>query len=150
MSEAETPPSPPTARLEEVLGISDRIEELSDSEDEYEDLGTVTEQEQAHMAYVKSVSVPIRDALATDTSRVQDRTLEVVLPYLEGNPNGFELNIFGLPKLQREKHVGFLEDALGDYPGHFAMMDASRPWLLYWSLQGLTALGVDISEYQER
>src|SRR4051812_44665195 len=107
MSEAENSPSPPSARLEEILGISDRIEELSDSENEYEDLGTVTEQEQAHMAYVKSVTVPIRDALATETSKVQDQTLEIVLPYLEGNPNGFELNIFGLPKLQREKHVRF-------------------------------------------
>lgn len=29
-------------------------------------------------------------------------------------------------------------------------MDAARPWILYWSLQGLTCLGEDVSKYQER
>jgi protein farnesyltransferase subunit beta len=135
----------PSTRLEEILSAGDRIEELSDSD--YED---ITEEEMANAAYFKSITSPIRDDLQTETSKVQDETLEVVLPFLEGNPNQFELNIFGLPKLQRANHIKFLKQALGDYPHQFAMMDASRPWLLYWSLQGLTALSYDISEYQER
>lgn len=140
----------PTSRLVEILDDSNRVEELSDSENEYEDMGALAKEELANIAYIESITAPIRDSLETETSQVQDETLQTILPFLEGNPNDFPLNVFGLPKLQREKHIAFLKVALGDYPGQFAMMDASRPWLVYWSLQGLTALGHDISEYRER
>jgi protein farnesyltransferase subunit beta len=152
MSEAQiSPAQTPSARLEEILDGSDRFEKLSsDSENDFEDMGTVTQEDQANIAYLESVRIPIRDSLQTDTSEEQDETLEFVLPYLEGNPNDYPLNIFGIPQLQREKHVAFLKQALGDYPSGFAMLDASRPWLVYWSLQGLSALGYDISEYRER
>ncbi|CAO2655793.1 Nn.00g045960.m01.CDS01 [Neocucurbitaria sp. VM-36] len=140
----------PSSRLEEIVPGSDRIEELSDSDDEYEDMGTATIEEQAHIAYLDSVRIPIRDALETATSQVQDDTYDVILPCLEGNPNDFPLNAFGIPKLQRERHFVMLKMVLGDYPGKFAMMDASRPWILYWGLQSMTALGLDISGYQKR
>lgn len=142
----------PSARLQEILDIEDRIEELSDSSADslYEDMGTATLEEQAHIAYLNAVRVPIHDALRTETSETQEETLEVVMPFLEGNPNNFPLNMFGIPALQREKHVSFLKQALGDYPGGFALLDASRPWLVYWSLQGLNALGHDTSVYSER
>lgn len=152
MADSQASSQDPTSRLEELLADSARIEELSDSEHEndYEDMGTATLEEQANIAYLESVRIPIRDRLETESSEVQDETLDVVLPYLEGNPNDYPLNIFGIPQLQREKHVAFLKQALGDYPSAFAMLDASRPWLVYWSLQGLSALGHDISEYRER
>lgn len=140
----------PSSRLEEILDDKLRVAELPDSDDDYEDVGTVTKEEQANMAYLESVRIPIVDKFKTDSSEVQDETLEAVLPFLEGNPNDFPLNIFGIPHLQKEKHVKFLKKALGDYPAPFAMMDASRPWLVYWSLQGLSALGYDISEFRER
>ncbi|PSN60944.1 terpenoid cyclases/Protein prenyltransferase [Corynespora cassiicola Philippines] len=146
---------PPASRLEELLSKS-RIQELSDSgvddddDGEYEDMGIASPEEQANIAYVKSVTSPLRDQLETDTSEAQDETLEAVLPFLEGNPNDFPLNPFGLPQLHREKHVAFLKNTLGDYPPGFAAMDAARPWLVYWSLQGLTALGHDISEFRDR
>lgn len=140
----------PSSRLEEISSPSDRIEELSDSDNEYEDLGTATMEEQAHITYLASVRIPIRDSLETETSQVQDETCETILPYLEGNPNNFSLNAFGIPKLQRERHSAMLKMVLGDYPGKFAMMDASRPWILYWGLQSMTALGLDISAYQKR
>ena len=139
----------PSSRLEEILNDL-RVEEIPDSDDDYEDLGTLTKEEQANMAYLEGVKIPIVDKLKTASSEVQDETLEVVLPFLEGNPNGFPLNAFGIPHLQAEKHIKFLKKALGDYPPPFAMMDASRPWLVYWSLQGLSALGYDISEFRER
>ncbi|KAK7179660.1 hypothetical protein DPSP01_011591 [Paraphaeosphaeria sporulosa] len=138
---------PPSVRLEEVLDDRLRIQELPDSDHEYEDLSP---QEEAHMAYLESVRIPIVDSFKTDSSEVQDETLEAVLPFLEGNPNDFSLNEHGIPHLQKEKHIKFLKKALGDYPAPFAMMDASRPWLVYWSLQGLSSLGYDISEYRER
>lgn len=143
--------TPATPRLQEILPPTNRVEELSSTDDdEYEDMGPVTMEEQANIAYLESVRIPIRDAYATETSITQDETEEIILPYLEGNPNNFSLNSKGIPALQRERHVSMLRKMLGDYPGQFALMDASRPWIIYWCLQGLTALGMDISEYQTR
>jgi protein farnesyltransferase subunit beta len=140
----------PSSRLEEIIPESDRFEELSDSENEYEDMGIATAEEEAHIAYLDSMRIPIRETLVTDTSKVQDKTAKIILPYLEGNPNDFPLNIFGIPKLQRELHFKMLKMILGDYPAKFAAMDASRPWIVYWGLQSMTALGLDISAYQKR
>lgn len=142
---------PPSSKLQEIIPGSDRLEELSDTDNEYEDMGTITsEHETANIAYVNSIISPLRDSLVTPSSEVQDETLEIVLPFLEGNPNDFPLNTFGLPKLQKEKHAAFLRQCLGNYPAPMQQMDAARPWLVYWSLQGLTAMGFDISEYRER
>ncbi len=140
----------PKSRLEEIIEQKARIEELSDSENEYEDMGIATKEEQAHIAYLESVRIPLEDTLETETSKVQDKTHEVILPFLEGNPNEFPLNIFGIPHLQREKHLAMLKKCLGDYNWRFAVMDTSRPWILYWSLQGMAAMGQDVSEYQKR
>ena len=140
----------PSSRLEEILDDSDRIEELSDTDNEYEDMGTATPEEQANIAYLDSVRIPIRDSYKTETLKVQDETHEIVLPYLEGNPNDFTLNAYGIPKLQRERHAIMLKRIIGDYPPQAAAMDASRPWIVYWGLQSMTALGIDIHPYQKR
>ncbi|CAI6323865.1 unnamed protein product [Periconia digitata] len=150
-SPSQQQPLPPSARLEEILNSDDRFEELSDSENDlYEDMGTATLEEQANITYLDKIRIPIQDSLKTETSETQDETLQIVLPFLEGNPNNFPLNIFGIPQLQKEKHVAFLKQSLGDYPGAFAMLDASRPWMVYWSLQGLSSMGYDLSEYRDR
>jgi protein farnesyltransferase subunit beta len=144
-------PAPP-ARLEEILEGTDRIEELSDSDLEsgFENMGIATAQEQANIAYLDSVRIPLRDSYETATSKEQDQTLETILPFLEGNPNNFTLNAYGIPKLQRARHAKMLKRVVEDYPGRFAMMDASRPWIAYWGLQSMTALGLDIHPYQKR
>jgi protein farnesyltransferase subunit beta len=142
----------PSSRLEEIIPGQDRIEELSDEElgSEYEDMGTATAEEQAHIAYLESVRIPIKDSLVTQTSVVDEETAQVILPYLEGNPNDFSLNAFGIPKLQRERHEKMLHFIIGDKPAGAAVLDAARPWLVYWSLQSMTALGIDVSGYQRR
>jgi protein farnesyltransferase subunit beta len=140
----------PSSRLEEILDPSERIEELSDTDNEYEDMGTATAEEQANIAYLDSVRIPIRDSYETETSRTQDDTHEIILPFLEGNPNDFTLNAYGIPKLQRERHAAMLRKILSDYPARAAPMDASRPWIVYWGLQSMTALGIDIHPYQKR
>lgn len=144
----------PSEISEEIASGEGRIEELSDSElgseDEYEDMGTATTEEQANIAYLESVRIPIKEDLGTKTSMTQDETLKVILPFLEGNPNEFPLNSHGITQLQRKKHVAYLEDALDDYPSGYAAMDASRPWIIYWAMQGLTALGEDVSEHRRR
>ncbi|KAK4219924.1 protein farnesyltransferase subunit beta [Rhypophila decipiens] len=93
---------------------------------------------------------PIRDALVTETSRVQDKTVDVCLPYLTGEEDGHLVyNPHGVPSLEREKHIGFLHKSLGRLPGGFVAADASRPWFLYWALSGLVLLGEDVSSYRE-
>jgi len=92
---------------------------------------------------------PIRDALSTESSRLQDETIEECLPWLT-EPE-FDLNVFGVPQLQRAKHVRYLQHALDDrYPAPFVAMDASRAWIPYWALTGLHALGEDPAEYRDR
>ncbi|KAI4686044.1 uncharacterized protein J4E88_003881 [Alternaria novae-zelandiae] len=142
-------PSAPASRLEEIIPGSERIEELSDEEldSDYEDMGTATMEEQANIAYLESIRIPIRDSLVTDTSEADEETSKAILPFLEGNPNNFPLNASGIPSLQRRKHAYFLEGQLDDWPARAAALDAARPWIIYWSLQGLTALGSDISDY---
>jgi protein farnesyltransferase subunit beta len=152
MASQEDSFQPSSSRLEEILSSADRVQELSDTSDsDYEDTGIVLDQhETANIAYVNRMAPVIRDDLVTDTSKLEDETLDAVLPFLEGNPNEFPLNVFGLPKLQRKKHIAFLEEGLGKYPSAYTAYDPARPWLVYWSLQGLTALGHDISGYRER
>ena len=142
----------PSDRLEEIVPGGDRIEELSDEElgSEYEDMGTATAEEQANIAYLESVRIPIKDSLVTESSRVEDETAAVILPYLEGNPNDFPLNAHGIPKLQRDRHEAMLKKIIGDYPAQAAAMDAARPWIVYWATQSMTALGIDTSSYQKR
>ena len=63
------------------------------------------------------------------------------------NKNG---GLRSLPMLRRDAHIRFLRDKLGSYPWYFAAMDASRPWVFYWALNGLVLLGVDVGEYVDR
>ncbi|KAL2259773.1 hypothetical protein VTK26DRAFT_6433 [Humicola hyalothermophila] len=91
----------------------------------------------------------VRDDLVTDTSRVQDETVEACLPFLSGDDESFEYNKHGVPRLNREKHIRFLHASLGKLPGRFVAADASRPWFLYWCLSALTLLGEDVSPYRE-
>lgn len=153
MDTRQRPSQPPSSRLQEILSVSElanRFEELSDTDNEYEDMGTVTGPEAANITYINKMTQPIRDSLKTETSITQDQTLEALLPFLEGNENGFPLNSYGLPKLQRERHVAFLTECVGNYPEQYVALDAARPWFVYWSMQGLTALGQDISQFQDR
>ncbi|KAK3303427.1 terpenoid cyclases/protein prenyltransferase alpha-alpha toroid [Chaetomium strumarium] len=92
---------------------------------------------------------PVRDALVTETSRVQDETVSVCLPSLSGEDESVEYNGHGVPGLSRERHVNFLRKSLGKLPGAYVAADASRPWYLYWCLSALTMLGEDVTSYRE-
>ena len=92
---------------------------------------------------------PIRDTLETESSKMQNETIDECLPFLT-EPE-LDLNIFGIPQLRRKQHAAFLRHALEyKYPPHFVSIDASRPWIPYWALTGLSLLGEDISQYVER
>ncbi|KAJ5669405.1 hypothetical protein N7462_010475 [Penicillium macrosclerotiorum] len=95
---------------------------------------------------------PIRDPLVTETTDLQDATLAKCLAFLKGihpSQKG-AFNACGVPALQRDDHVAYLYDSLEDYPTGFVAMDASRPWMVYWALAGLTLLGEDPTRFRER
>ncbi|KAK7417400.1 CAAX farnesyltransferase (FTase) subunit beta [Neonectria magnoliae] len=92
---------------------------------------------------------PIRDDLETPSSQVQDATLEECLPFLTGYELD-ECNAYGLPHLDRRRHINFLHKQLGKLPGAFTPADPSRPWFFYWCLAALTLLGEDVSPYRQR
>lgn len=123
---------------------------------------------------------PIRDQLVTESSEIQDKTVDQVLPLLRGEPTtkddydydyGYDdddddnddggsssdvqqqnapLNQFGVPRLNRDEHIAYLYDSLEMYPDRFVTLDAARPWMCYWALVALTLLGEDVSKFRER
>jgi protein farnesyltransferase subunit beta len=54
------------------------------------------------------------------------------------------------PHLLKEKHIKYLKMALGPIPDMFKSLDASQPWLIYWSSNALSVLGVGIEEEVKR
>lgn len=91
---------------------------------------------------------PIHDSLQTETSRAQDQTVDECLPFLKGEhaPG----NAYGIPHIDRQRHIDFLHKMLGKLPGAFVAADPSRPWFFYWCLAALTLLGEDPALYRER
>ena len=90
----------------------------------------------------------VRDALETDTSRVQDETVDSCLPWISGEDSQIPVNEHGVPRLRRAEHARFLRGNLGKLPAPFIAADASRPWFFYWCLNALSLLGEDVSSYR--
>ncbi|EKD20363.1 prenyltransferase and squalene oxidase [Drepanopeziza brunnea f. sp. 'multigermtubi' MB_m1] len=93
---------------------------------------------------------PCRDLHITESSQVQDETVQEVLPFLSGQNSDVETNEHGVPRLARDRHISFLHKSLGRLPSGYVAADASRPWMFYWALNGLATLGEDVSEYRQR
>lgn len=104
---------------------------------------------------------PVQDDLiATKTSTLQDSTIEECLPYLRRGADDKdlfddslfddEINVHGVPRLNRPSHIAFLHKSLEPLPGVFVPADASRPWMFYWNLSALFMLGEDITIYRSR
>jgi protein farnesyltransferase subunit beta len=93
---------------------------------------------------------PIRDLLNTASSQIQDETIQECLPFLSGREEGITYNDHGVPHLDRKRHIAFLHKSLRKLPAPYVAADASRPWMFYWAMAGLSAMGEDISEYRER
>ena len=81
---------------------------------------------------------PIKDPLSTSTSRIQDETAGKCLPHHSQPP----------PLLSRAAHIEFLETHL--HEACYIAYDASRPWVIYWCLTGLSLLGQDVEQYRRR
>jgi protein farnesyltransferase subunit beta len=91
----------------------------------------------------------IRDLLNTRSSQIQEDTIQECLPFLSGLEPGATYNDFGVPHLERKRHIQFLHKSLKKLPAPYVAADASRPWMFYWALAGLSALGEDVSLYRE-
>ncbi|KAJ2615491.1 CAAX farnesyltransferase (FTase) subunit beta [Coemansia sp. RSA 1365] len=57
--------------------------------------------------------------------------------------NGGDIDDSG-HRLLRSKHEQFVRDALHGLSSGFAVLDASQPWLAFWSLNSLDIMGCDI------
>ena len=94
---------------------------------------------------------PIKDILVTETSIQQEEVVEECIPLLAGaipGKSAFDFSLSGVPRLERADHVRWL----GNYIEAASSMlyDASRPWIVYWCLTGLSLLGEDIQHYSQR
>ncbi|CAJ2505292.1 Uu.00g126860.m01.CDS01 [Anthostomella pinea] len=95
-------------------------------------------------------SPPIKDSLSTGTSEEQDATArECVQSVAPASDDGIPRNEYGVPHLNRERHIRFLRKSLGTLPAPYVAADASRPWIFYWCLNGMVLLGADVSSYRE-
>ncbi|KAF5134521.1 Protein farnesyltransferase subunit beta [Metarhizium anisopliae] len=80
--------------------------------------------DEGHVGLVPSIpglftsEPPIRDALATDSSQIQDETVEECMPFLTGYGHD-NCNAHGIPPLLRDRHVKFLQKQLGSLPSMF-------------------------------
>lgn len=96
----------------------------------------------------------LQDNDSTPTSEAQLDTIEECLPLLgaitDPTRNPFDFNEYGVPDLQREDHIDFCHQNLAQFPAPFVGLDASRPWLVYWSLLSLHLLGEDVSFMRQR
>lgn len=158
--QSSTPAQPsPSDRLDELLSGSSRLEEIT-TDDEFEDMDEESPKgevipdlvdlsiEQTVAPLFTSLP-PLVDPLKTKTSEDQRETVEKILPFHNGNPFKLKLNSHGVPHLLREHHLAYAVDGLSDYPAPFVAMDASRPWIPYWSLFTISVLGQDTSEFRE-
>lgn len=92
---------------------------------------------------------PLRDLLNTQTSHTQEDTIQECLPFLSGIEPGANYNDYGVPSLDRQRHIQFLHKSLKRLPSPYVAADASRPWMFYWALAGLRTMGEDVSQYRE-
>lgn len=141
-----------------------RIQELSsdDSDDDYEDLNEIMSFPGKSALSRTPTDLPawlnadvlnlFHEDSATATSKKQQETMEECLPLLNGQQSlpGISLNSHNIPHLNREKHIPFLESNLGRLPAPYVAIDASRPWVFYWIMGGLSFLGEDVSKYKQR
>lgn len=92
---------------------------------------------------------PVIDDLITVTSKAQESTMDSCLPLLQAQDTSIQYNIHGVPSLRRRRIINYLKHTIGQLPAPFVMADASRPWSLYWALNGMSLLGADVSEFRD-
>jgi protein farnesyltransferase subunit beta len=149
-----------TTNLTDTFQQKARIEELSDSNSDSESEGLPFPGK--HLKHKHAMPLPPwlsspvlslfpEDWQAGASSEAFDKTLKECLPHLLGeDTQSLPLNKYGIPHLRREQHIKYLHASLEDLPAPFVALDAARPWVFYWALNGLSTLGEDVSSYRDR
>ncbi|KAH7886715.1 terpenoid cyclases/protein prenyltransferase alpha-alpha toroid [Phlebopus sp. FC_14] len=76
------------------------------------------------------------DQHVTETSDIQAKTESVLLKHLPANPDS-------PPHLQKNAHLQYLvRNLVQGFPYSYISQDASQPWLMYWTLQSFSLMGV--------
>ncbi|KAI9566626.1 terpenoid cyclases/protein prenyltransferase alpha-alpha toroid [Boletus coccyginus] len=76
------------------------------------------------------------DQYLTETSDLQAETESILLEHIPLDPES-------PPPLQRQQHLQFLvRNLVQGFPSRYISQDASQPWLLYWTLQSFSVMGV--------
>lgn len=137
-----------TAALHQAIGgVTDQAaSDMAQSDDDFEPFMAVP----PHLCQWP----PIQDQWSTYTSELQGQTITECLPLLTAvnspTSNPFDFDEHGLPSLHRQAHVEFVHNGLEPLPAPFVAMDASRPWLMYWSLLSLHIMGEDVTAFRSR
>lgn len=168
MATKDTKPDVEQDTLDEAIqDEQSRIEELSsdDSDEEYEDVNDEIDgppfpgKDKIYPKKLANLPPWLRDDsfnlfhedLETKTSEAQNDTFEGCVPLLTGEEStGLPLNSHGIPHLVRDRHAKFLATWLLQLPAPYVALDASRPWIFYWTMAGLSFLGKDVSQYKDR
>ena len=131
---------------EMAINADDRFEELSSSSSSsLHEAAVITEAWSTDPPHPSVPSLytslpPLHDPLVTASSKLQEQTVEECLPYLKGESGQGEVNSYGIPRLRRKKHIDFAKAGLEELPDYFVMLDASRPWIVYWAMASLSWL----------
>ncbi|KAG7123451.1 Protein farnesyltransferase subunit beta like protein [Verticillium longisporum] len=155
MAAASTPADtgrPAESEAKVVNETDDGFVDISASEPDEQDLlaSQMDRQSFSPVPAIFTSPPPIKETHRSHTLTQQNATMHECLPLLAGDSDTLELNRHGVPRLRREAHVKYLHKQLGKLPAPYLIADASRPWFLFWSLNGLALLGEDVSMYRQQ
>ncbi|OBZ72750.1 Protein farnesyltransferase subunit beta [Grifola frondosa] len=86
------------------------------------------------------------DGYATPTSHIQAATEQILRSHL---PSASEANQG--PVLQKNIHLQYLlRNLVQGFPERYTSQDASQPWLIFWTLQGFSVLGVGLDDQTKK
>ncbi|KAJ3161798.1 hypothetical protein HDU86_006569 [Geranomyces michiganensis] len=83
------------------------------------------------------------DGFPTESSELQQEVEDSIAPLLGPYQNGSA--DLGSVKLDRDSHVKYVKKNFDSLPSYFVSLDASKPWLVYWTLHALDLLGSSIA-----
>ena len=85
----------------------------------------------------------------TATSTEQSETEQLIADLLSlTGPDGSsdDINARAAITLRKQEHNVFLASTLFRLPAGFVMLDASKPWLLFWTAHSLDLLGIALDQ----
>ncbi|KAI0338827.1 terpenoid cyclases/Protein prenyltransferase [Trametopsis cervina] len=88
------------------------------------------------------------DGYPTPTSELQADTERTLQSHWAKIVSGDTNHV---PLLQRNAHLQFLvRNLVQGFPSRYSSQDASQPWLIFWTLQGFSVLGVSLDDQTKK